>query len=221
VNYTGRTPPPLLIPPVDGRRKSSNTKQRKRSAAVSRLILHITFAPLRGSSLKLTTPSQQVIAKRHRVPLPLSDTSPTDFDLIAALLPTSVPGPSALGAELDNDDERRTATLLLLQLTYAQAQAQLASIAQELELLRSAPPEDPPRASDRAHSSSEAERALWTLDTPRGAGRQGGPLLNSAGKVYVTWICRSMALSFRGSADTHAWKYLRSHCSRSQYYLLA
>jgi immunoglobulin-binding protein 1 len=131
----------------------------------------------------LTTQFQQAIAKRHGVPLPLSDTSPTDFDLIAALLPTSVPGPSALGAEQDNEDERRATTLLLLRLTYAEARAQLASIAQELELLRSAPPEGPSGASDRAYSLSEAERALWTLDAPHATGRQGGPLLNSAGKV--------------------------------------
>ena len=82
------------------------------------------------------------------------------------------------------------ATLLLLRLAYAQAYAQLASIAQELELLRSAPPPPPsaqPETSDRAQlSSSEAEHALWRLDAPaRSArGRDGGPLLDSAGKVW-------------------------------------
>ena len=82
------------------------------------------------------------------------------------------------------------ATLLLLRLAYAQAYAQLASIAQELELLRSAPPPPPsaqPGTSDRAQlSSSEAEHALWRLDAPaRSArGRGGGPLLDSAGKVW-------------------------------------
>jgi immunoglobulin-binding protein 1 len=35
----------------------------------------------------------QAIAERRRVPLPPSDTSPTDFDLIAALLPPSTPTP--------------------------------------------------------------------------------------------------------------------------------
>lgn len=137
-----------------------------------------------GGSNEHTVP--QAIAKRHRVPLPQSDASPTDFDLIAALLPTSASGSSApSGGEQDGEDERRTATLLLLRLAYTQAQAQLASIAQELELLRSAPPDPTSGASDRARSSSEEERALWTLDAPRTA-RQGGPLLDSAGKVCGT-----------------------------------
>ena len=137
-----------------------------------------------GGSNEHTVP--QAIAKRHRVPLPQSDTSPTDFDLIAALLPPSASGSSApSGGEQDGEDERRTATLLLLRLAYTQAQAQLASIAQELELLRSAPPDPPSGVSDRARSSSEEERALWTLDAPRAA-RQGGPLLDSAGKVCGT-----------------------------------
>ncbi|KAH9066366.1 TAP42-like protein [Lactarius vividus] len=124
----------------------------------------------------------EAVAKRHSVPLPPSDSSPTDFDLIAALLPptsaSSAPGHSD---EQDDEDERRAATLLLLRLAYAQAQAQLASIAQELELLRSAPQ---PGTSDRTHpSSSEAEHALWRLDAPtRAVGRQGGPLLDPAGK---------------------------------------
>ncbi|KAH9023882.1 TAP42-like protein [Lactarius hengduanensis] len=128
----------------------------------------------------------EAVAQRHSVPLPPSDSSPTDFDLIAALLPPA-PASSAPGHsdEQDDEDERRAATLLLLRLAYAQAQAQLASIAQELELLRSAPPPPPqPGTSDRAHSSSsEAEHALWRLDAPtRAVGRQGGPLLDSAGK---------------------------------------
>jgi immunoglobulin-binding protein 1 len=131
----------------------------------------------------------QAVTERHRIPVPLPDATPTDFDLIAALLPTSVhvPGSSAFGTEQEQDsedEERRATTLLLLRLTYAQAQAQLASIAQELELLRSAPPEAPSGASDYAPSSSEADRALWTLDAPGAAvSRRGGPLLDSAGKV--------------------------------------
>jgi immunoglobulin-binding protein 1 len=123
----------------------------------------------------------QAIAKRQRVPLP-SDTSPTDFDLIAALLPHSTPdGRGALDEEEldDSEDEQRTAALLLLRLAYTQAYAQLASIAEEFELLRTAPPPpSQPGTSGYAPSSPEAESTLWTLDAPR-----GGPLLDSTGKV--------------------------------------
>lgn len=128
-----------------------------------------------------------------RVTLPSSESSPTDFDLIAALLPPPTPASasSALGRsdEQDSEDEQRAATVLLLRLAYAQAHAQLASIVRELELLRSAPPpplpSPRPGTSDPAHlSSSEAEHALWRLDAPaRAAGRRsGGPLLDSTGK---------------------------------------
>jgi hypothetical protein len=155
----------------------------------------------------------QTIATRHRVPLPSFDTSPTDFDLIAALIPPSAPASTTVGDEEDDEDERRTATLLLLRLAYAQAHAQLASISQELELLRSAPPAPPlhqPGTSDR-----EAERALWTLDAPRSisTAQRGGPLLDSAGKVCRQcgdlWAFLLMRL------------YICSRCNHSQYYLLA
>ncbi len=130
----------------------------------------------------------QTIATRRRVPLPSSDTSPTDFDLIAALLPASAPLPIILSDEQDDEDEQRIATLLLLRLAYAQACAQLANIAQELELLHNAPPAPPPHqpgSSDHARSSREAERSLWTLDAPRSVGiaQRDGPLLDPAGKV--------------------------------------
>jgi immunoglobulin-binding protein 1 len=172
--------------------------------------------------LKQTRIPLQTIATRHRVPLPPSDTSPTDFDLIAALLPHSAPATTTVNDEQDDGDgdERRTATLLLLRLAYAQSHAQLASIAQELELLRSAPPAPPlppqPGTSERARSSPEAERSLWTLDAPRSVGtaQRGGPLLDSAGKVCdplgaFLWVFWLMGM------------YLCSRYSRSQYYPLA
>jgi immunoglobulin-binding protein 1 len=115
------------------------------------------------------------------VPLPPSDTSPTDFDLIAALLPHSTPDGRDEEELDDSEEEQRTATLLLLRLAYTQAHAQLASIAEEFELLRTAPPPPPPSqpgTSGYAPSSPEAESTLWTLDAPR-----GGPLLDSTGKV--------------------------------------
>ncbi|KAI9511114.1 TAP42-like protein [Russula earlei] len=128
----------------------------------------------------------EAVAKRHRVPLPPAETSPTDFDLIAALLPPPGPAAASLSDDGDSEDEQRTATLLLLRLAYLQAQAQLANITQELELLRTASPLPPDRSesSDRARSSSEADRSLWTLDAPlaRSVAAGGGPLLDSAGK---------------------------------------
>jgi hypothetical protein len=162
----------------------------------------------------------QTIATRHRIPLPPSDTSPTDFDLIASLLPPSAPSATTVSDEHDDDDdEHRTATLLLLRLAYAQSHAQLASIAQELELLRSAPPAPPlppqPGTSERARSSPEADRALWTLDAPRSVGtsQRGGPLLDSVGKVCGP-ACRFFSTSWLMGM------YVCSRCSHSQYYLL-
>ena len=78
----------------------------------------------------------------------------------------------------DTEDERRTATLLLLRLAYAQAHAQLSSIAEEFELLRTAPPPPPDQPGTSGRARSEADRALWSLDAPRGA-----PLLDPTGKV--------------------------------------
>ena len=124
----------------------------------------------------------QAVVQRHRVPLPPSDSSRTDFELIAALL-LRAPTPLASdnNDEQDDEDGRRAATILLLRLAYAQTHAQLSSIAQELELLRSTPPPTQPGTSDRAEpSSSEEEHALWRLDTPA---RGSGPLLDSTGKV--------------------------------------
>ena len=78
----------------------------------------------------------------------------------------------------DTEDERRAATLLLLRLAYAQAHAQLSSIAEEFELLRTAPQPGQPGTSGPARLSPEGERTLWTLDAPR-----NGPLLDPTGKV--------------------------------------
>jgi hypothetical protein len=156
----------------------------------------------------------QAIATRHRVPLPSSDTSPTDFDLIAALVPPSAPASTTASDEDDDEDERRTATLLLLRLAYTQAHTQLASISQELELLRSAPPAPPlhqPGTSDHAHE----ERTLWTLDAPHsiGTAQRGGPLLDSAGKVCGQCGALLWAFLLMGM-------YICSRCSHLQYYLL-
>ncbi|KAH8980372.1 TAP42-like protein [Lactarius hatsudake] len=170
------------------RRRETKIKQYQAEKEIrARIEVKFLHPHPHARSDDVLTAHSQAVAQRHSVPLPPSDSSPTDFDLIAALLPlaptSSAPGHSD---EQDDEDERRAATLLLLRLAYAQAQAQLASIAQELELLRSAPSSPPqPGTSVRAHSSSsEAEHALWRLDAPtRAVGRQGGgPLLDSGGK---------------------------------------
>ena len=155
----------------------------------------------------LAAPSQTV-AQRHRVPLPPSDSSRTDFELIAALL-LRAPAPSASDNDDEDDDEdgRRAATILLLRLTYAQAHAQLSSIAQELELLRSAPPPSQPGTSDHADPSSSEEQTLWRLDAPA---RGSGPLLDSTGKVahdLLRFSCEYLMLIRR----------CYSRCSHSRY----
>jgi immunoglobulin-binding protein 1 len=164
------------------RRRETKIKQYQAEKEI-RSRIEVNKILLRRPTLMRVSPPYQAIAKRQRVLLPPSDASPTDFDLIAALLPQSAPGDGTLNGEEvldDTEDERRTATLLLLRLAYAQAHAQLSSIAEEFELLRTAPPPPPdqPGTSGPARSSPEADRALWSLDAPR-----GGPLLDSTGKV--------------------------------------
>ena len=164
------------------RRRETKIKQYQAEKEIRTRIEVKQFLPsTRGDDPFTSLPPSQAVAQRHRVPLPSSDSSPTDFDLIAALLPpASTSSAPDYDDEEDGEDERRAATLLLLRLAYAQAHAQLSSIAQELELLRSAPPPPPPSAQP-----GTSERALWTLDAPaRTLGqRGGGPLLDSAGKV--------------------------------------
>lgn len=131
------------------------------------------------------------------------------------MLPPSTPAATTVNDEQDDEDEQRTATLLLLRLAYAQAYAQLASIAQELELLRMAPPAPPhqPGTSERARVSPEAERTLWTLDAPRAVGmsQRGGPLLDQAGKVCdlcsaLFWCTYDMNAAIATVHDTTFWR---------------
>jgi len=97
----------------------------------------------------------------------------TDFDAILSLLPSEEDGNSD-----DDDDAFREVTLLLLRLTWAQAQSQLESMQQELELLKHAPPPQPREAGKPVEDDS------WRLDSaPRGSGlRNEGPLLDQQGK---------------------------------------
>jgi immunoglobulin-binding protein 1 len=182
------------------KRRETKIKQYQ-SGKELRTRIQVKHPPSIRTHHSLTVHSQAV-AQRHRVPLPPSDSAPTDFELIAALLPRPARPSTDNNDEQDDEDGRRSATILLLRLVYAQAHAQLSSIAQELELLRSAPPPPPftqPGKSDRAHPSSpEAEQTLWRLDAPARA-VSGGPLLDPAGKVSST---RSAAPLWVSHANT-------------------
>ncbi|KAF9027493.1 TAP42-like protein, partial [Hymenopellis radicata] len=106
-----------------------------------------------------------VIRKRRHQQIETGKTD--DFTLIRSLLP------SPDNQEDDEDDEViRETTLLLLRLFHALSQAQLKSISDELELLRTAPPPLPysPRPADDD----------WKLDSS--ARQNQGPILSPTGK---------------------------------------
>ncbi|KAF8918835.1 TAP42-like protein [Mucidula mucida] len=106
-----------------------------------------------------------VIRKRRHQQVETGKTD--DFTLIRSLLP------SPDHEEDDEDDEvLRETTLLLLRLFHALSQAQLKSISDELELLRTAPPPLPysPRPADDD----------WKLDSS--ARQNQGPILSPTGK---------------------------------------
>lgn len=116
----------------------------------------------------------------------------SDFELIASLLPDSSAKPTDDDDDdADAEDILREATLLLLRLTYGQAHAQLQSLEQEIQILRSAPsrppeaPEDPRRA--REHETDD----MWRLDSPltQGGPDGKGPLLDSSGRVGYIMLC--------------------------------
>lgn len=74
--------------------------------------------------------------------------------------------------------------LIILVLSYGQAQGQLESMEQEFELLRNMPPSPPPRQDTRSGKGKE-EDDMWRLDAPRPTGGPDGkgPLLDPKGKV--------------------------------------
>lgn len=118
----------------------------------------------------------------------------SDFELIASLLPSYSAAQSTLEAEEDEEaeDVLRKATLLLFRLTYTQAQTQLESLEQELELLRSMPP-PPPSSEDARQRQGKAKDQddMWRLDAPRPSGGPDGkgPLLDPSGKVRARHTC--------------------------------
>ncbi|KZV96155.1 hypothetical protein EXIGLDRAFT_671305 [Exidia glandulosa HHB12029] len=95
----------------------------------------------------------------------------TEFDDILALLPEEGTPPSD-----DDDDGSRKVILLCLRLMWSKAQAQLGSMEQELEVLRSIPPPPP-----GPPAPGEQDDATWRLDSRVVPGTRG-PLLDSKGK---------------------------------------
>jgi immunoglobulin-binding protein 1 len=138
--------------------------------------------------------------RKERGQTPTSDDTSTDFDLISSLLPS----PSSTkneGEELDSEVDQilRETILLLLRLLFAQSNAQLQSMKQELELLRNAPPSpnhSPPRdIEDPRDKQKKEDEEMWKLDIPVPGGPDGkGPLLDPTGKVsnYISDGFRSV-----------------------------
>ncbi|KIY61869.1 TAP42-like protein [Cylindrobasidium torrendii FP15055 ss-10] len=91
-----------------------------------------------------------------------------DFSLIQALLPSA-----STDQDEEDEDAVRESNLLLLRLLYGLAQAQLKNIADELVLLRTAPPPMP------YFPPSDNENQHWRLDGPV---QQQGPLLSPSGQ---------------------------------------
>lgn len=120
---------------------------------------------------------------KRRNQSPSSEPS-SDFELIVFLLPSSSPL-SSEEEDSETDEIVREATLLLLRLTYAQAQSSLESQEQELELLRHMPAPSPPSADERRKPDQKAgQDDMWKLDAPipKGGPDGKGPLLDPSGK---------------------------------------
>ncbi|KAG5220903.1 serine threonine protein phosphatase pp2a-associated protein [Salix suchowensis] len=141
----------------------------------------------------------EAIAIRRNQASPLKS-SPSEFDLIMALLPPEVENDD----EQDDEDEAtsdaaRDAILLLLRLAYTHANSQFESMDQELDLLRSAPPEPPTQTSDDPRRDKRKELDdMWRLDAPTVSGGPDGkgPLLDPSGKSCL----RNRAYVFRAAS---------------------
>ncbi|CCL99997.1 uncharacterized protein FIBRA_02022 [Fibroporia radiculosa] len=117
----------------------------------------------------------------------------SNFELISSLIPgTRLKTHSHTTDYIDEDDEDdeaedilREAALLLLRLTCAQAHAQMQSLVQEIQLLRSAPSQCVSQHSeDPRHVRGRENNDLWRLDAPvlRSGPNGKGPLLDPSGK---------------------------------------
>ncbi|KAJ3555851.1 hypothetical protein NM688_g2349 [Phlebia brevispora] len=119
--------------------------------------------------------------RRHQIPATSEPSS--DLELIASLLPSQMSAGTADEEDSDTEDILRETALLLLNLTYGQAQGQLESAEQELELLHNIPPSPSPQEDIRTGKVKE-EDDMWKLDhpAPSGGPDNKGPLLDSSGK---------------------------------------
>lgn len=129
---------------------------------------------------------------RKRGGQPSSDSPSSNFDLIASLLPKAskrVSDSDEQPLDSETDDVLRKTTCLLLRLTFVEAQKQLESLQQELEILRNAPPSPQlPSFSDLdgRDRQRESDGDLWKLDSPLVTSGKG-PLLDSSGKPLRTF----------------------------------
>ncbi|KAF8205785.1 TAP42-like protein [Mycena galopus ATCC 62051] len=123
--------------------------------------------------------------RKRRGQLPADGEMESDFDLIVSLLPKKSESEDE-EEDSESEDILRETTLLLLRLCYAQAEAQLLSLSQELELLQNAPRMPPPPTSrpedDRRGKERATEGDMWKLDAPLGGPDGKGPLLDPTGK---------------------------------------
>ncbi|KAJ7137728.1 TAP42-like protein [Mycena epipterygia] len=123
--------------------------------------------------------------RKRRGQLPVEGEMESDFDLITSLLPKKPEDDDEEEEDSESEDILRETTLLLLRLCYAQAQSQLLSLSQELDLLQNAPRMPPPPPvqpeDDRRGKERATENDMWKLDAPRGADGKG-PLLDPDGK---------------------------------------
>ena len=113
----------------------------------------------------------------------------TNLELIASVLPDPSKADDSSTADPDADTEEilREVVILLLRFIYAEAQTQLESTNQELELLRNAPSMPPQRepANDPRVARRQEDDSMWRLDAPlnRGGPDGKGPLLDPQGRV--------------------------------------
>ncbi|EIN07061.1 hypothetical protein PUNSTDRAFT_70691 [Punctularia strigosozonata HHB-11173 SS5] len=145
---------------------------------------------------RFSLPIQAIRKRRRQTPVEEDDSS--DLNLIASLLPSSSAVPDEDGD--DTDDVLRQATLALLRLMYTQAQSQLASLEQELALLRSAPPR-PPTVPESSRSDDAKD---WRLDIPTAP--RDGPLLDPNGKPMRPFTILPAGASDRAEVQSQVFR---------------
>ncbi|KAH7322264.1 serine/threonine protein phosphatase PP2A-associated protein [Rhizoctonia solani] len=111
--------------------------------------------------------------------------SSNNYDSIRMLISTGGSHAGSVNADdddLDMDDEtRRELSLVLLRLLYAQAHTSLQQIEDEVQILRSMPPQ-PPSGSSQSELNKPGDDT-WRLDmTPRGGLDGKGPLMDPQGR---------------------------------------